>query len=49
MAVADVNSDGILDVVTANYQERSISLLQGKGDGTFEAAITTSRSIIMED
>jgi hypothetical protein len=38
VAVADLNSDGIPDVVTANQDDMSISVLLGKGDGMFEAA-----------
>lgn len=38
LAVADVDGDGVEDVLTANFT--SISLLSGKGDGTFEAATT---------
>jgi FG-GAP-like repeat len=34
VAVGDVNEDGIVDIVTANFQDR-ISVLLGKGDGTF--------------
>ena len=45
VAVADVNSDGILDLVVANEQQSktdpqgSISVLLGKGDGTFHASV----------
>ena len=48
VAVADVNSDGILDLVVANEQQSktdpqgSISVLLGKGDGTFHAAVNYS-------
>ena len=41
VALADVDSDGNLDVVTANYKARSYSVLKGRGDGTFENAVTT--------
>jgi hypothetical protein len=29
--------------VTANYRDRSISLLVGRGDGTFKSAVTSMR------
>ncbi len=31
----DINGDGHLDVITANYKSGTVSLLYGKGDGTF--------------
>ena len=39
----DADGDGVLDLVTANYRHRSISLLVGRGDGTFKPAVTTMR------
>ena len=38
--VSDVNGDGIPDVVTANYQSNTISVLLGNGNGTFQAQQT---------
>ncbi len=35
LAVADVNEDGFLDVITANNDSDSVSVLLGQGDGTF--------------
>ncbi len=35
VAVADIDRDGNLDVLTANRDGRSISILTGRGDGTF--------------
>jgi FG-GAP-like repeat len=35
VAVADLNGDGFLDVATANYGSRTVSVLQGRGDGSF--------------
>jgi hypothetical protein len=40
VAVADFNKDGKLDVVTANRNSGNISLLTGKGDGTFQTAVS---------
>ncbi|MEH1938901.1 MAG: FG-GAP-like repeat-containing protein [Nostoc sp.] len=39
VAVADFNKDGKLDLVTANYHSNNISVLFGKGDGSFQAAV----------
>ncbi len=36
-AVADLDQDGIPDVVTANRGSNDISILRGRGDGTFTA------------
>jgi len=38
LAVADLNKDGKLDVVTANNGSNSVGVLLGRGDGTFEPA-----------
>jgi N-acetylneuraminic acid mutarotase len=38
-AIADVNRDGILDIVTAGSQG-SVGVLIGKGDGTFKQQVT---------
>src|SRR5262249_26446468 len=37
VAVADVNGDGRLDLVTANYGSNDVSVLLGNGDGAFQA------------
>lgn len=37
VALADLNSDGNLDVVTANYGAGSVSVLLGNGNGTFQS------------
>jgi uncharacterized protein (DUF2141 family) len=37
VATADVNGDGILDLVTANEVADTVSVLLGNGDGTFKA------------
>jgi hypothetical protein len=38
--LADLNHDGKLDLVTANYFGNSVSILLGNGDGTFAPAVT---------
>lgn len=40
LAVADLDCDGALDVVTANQDSNNISVLRNNGDGSFGAAIT---------
>ncbi|MBI5757533.1 MAG: VCBS repeat-containing protein [Planctomycetales bacterium] len=37
LAVADVNGDGFDDLITANYNDGSVSVLLGAGDGSFQA------------
>jgi hypothetical protein len=38
VTVADFNNDGKLDIVTANYDSETASVLIGNGDGTFQTA-----------
>jgi hypothetical protein len=40
LTIADMNGDGIPDVVTANFADNTLSILIGRGDGTFKPAIT---------
>ena len=40
LAMADLNKDGILDIVTGNLDGSSVSVLIGKGDGTFRTAVS---------
>jgi VCBS repeat protein len=37
VAVADLNHDGLPDLVTANAGSNDVSVLLGRGDGTFTA------------
>src|SRR5208337_537904 len=39
VAVADLNGDGKPDIVVADYGANTVSVLLGKGDGTFQAAV----------
>jgi hypothetical protein len=39
LAVADLNGDGILDMAVVNYSSSDVSVLLGKGDGTFQSAV----------
>jgi hypothetical protein len=41
---ADVNGDGKLDLLTANYTSSDVSVLLGVGDGTFQTPSTYSAS-----
>src|SRR5271165_5966977 len=38
--LADVNGDGILDLITSLFQTDSVTVQLGNGDGTFQAATT---------
>jgi hypothetical protein len=40
VAVADVNGDGKPDLLTANYDNGTVGVLLGNGDGTFQVATT---------
>ena len=37
--MSDFNGDGIQDLAVANYSSNNVSVLLGRGDGTFQAAI----------
>jgi hypothetical protein len=39
LAVADLNSDGKLDLLVANQNDTSVTILLGNGDGTFTPAV----------
>ena len=39
LTIADVNGDGIPDVIVANFTDNTVSILLGNGDGTFKTAI----------
>jgi hypothetical protein len=40
LVIADFNGDGILDVATADEIDNTVAVVLGKGDGTFQPAIT---------
>jgi hypothetical protein len=42
LAVADVNNDGKIDVLTANQNSSTVGVLLGNGNGTFQASATYS-------
>src|SRR5260370_743671 len=39
VAVGDFNGDGKLDLAAANYSSKSVAVLLGNGDGTFQAPL----------
>jgi hypothetical protein len=39
LAVADVNNDSHLDIVSANFDAYDVAVIAGKGDGTFAPAL----------
>ncbi len=39
VALGDVDGDHVIDAVTANYTDQSLSLVRGAGSGTFRAAV----------
>src|SRR5262249_40889785 len=41
IAVADMNNDGKGDVIVANSSTSTLSVIRGKGDGTFQPALVT--------
>ncbi len=51
----DVNGDGLIDLVVANSSADSVSVLFGRGDGTFESAVNYAvggdqpKSVILAD
>lgn len=46
LAVADFNSDGKPDVVTANQTSNNVSVLLGNGDGSYASGVTISSGAI---
>lgn len=48
IAAQDFNGDGKLDLLGRNWQSNSVSLILGKGDGTFEKATKLPNSAVMD-
>ena len=51
---ADLNGDGKLDIVVANYGSNTVSVLLGQGNGTFQSPVnyavgTNPRSVLVRD
>jgi hypothetical protein len=44
IAVGDFNNDGNVDIAVTDYSANTVSILLGKGDGTFHAAVAISVS-----
>jgi len=44
-ATIDIDRNGALDIVTANYRDRTTSLLNGRGNGTFHPVTTTFKGL----
>jgi len=42
VTASDLNGDGKLDLVVANYQDKTLSILLGNGDGSFQVHIDSS-------
>jgi len=45
LAIADLNGDLFLDIVTANNTSSNVSVLSGNGNGTFQAAVNTPSAV----
>jgi hypothetical protein len=45
VAVGDFNGDRLPDLVTANYNSNNVSVLLGKGDGTFQTPVTYATGV----
>lgn len=44
MAIGDLNGDGKLDLVAANQIASNVSVLHGRGNGTFQAPVVVYAS-----
>jgi hypothetical protein len=40
LVIADMNGDGIPDVVVSNFSDNTLSIFIGRGDGTFKTTVT---------
>ncbi len=54
LELVDLNRDGFVDIVTANYYDHNVSVVLGNGDGTFSdqatyMATTAPRAVALED
>ena len=49
LGVGDINNDGITDIVAANYNSHTVSILLGNGDGTFQADLIADTGQEPED
>jgi hypothetical protein len=54
VTIADINGDGIPDILIANFTGKAVEALYGKGDGAFSPAVALAEangvySIIADD
>ena len=40
LTIADLNGNGIPDIIVANFEDNTLSILYGRGDGSFKPAVT---------
>ena len=45
MRIGDLNDDTHLDIVTSNATDNTVSVLRGRGDGTFRAKADFATSV----
>ena len=46
VVAADFNNDTILDLATANYSDRTVSVFLGNADGTFQPAVDSPTATV---